>query len=152
MFMVAPQSRRRPRVLDLQFEVLATWRNNGTQPQAAHSLCGLRTRSVDAGYLASMGAGRIGRRSISPPQFWHRPPGRRLAAQAVQKVHSNEQIRAFAASGGRSRSQHSQLGLRFSIADLRYLPRLGAMVLQASTSVRTASADFSNMVLSAPFN
>jgi hypothetical protein len=31
-------------------------------------------------------------------------------------VHSNEQIRASCESGGRSRSQHSQLGLSFSIA------------------------------------
>ena len=34
---------------------------------------------------------------------------------AAQKVHSNEQIRASGASGGRPLSQHSQLGLSVSI-------------------------------------
>ncbi len=80
------------------------------QPGAA-----LSTRSVDAGYFASMGAGRTGRRTSSPPQLGQRLPGRRLATQSAQKVHSNVQIMASAASGGRSLSQHSQLGLSFSI-------------------------------------
>ncbi len=42
-------------------------------------------------------------------------PAKRLAAQSAQKVHSKEQIKASAASGGRSLSQHSQLGRRASI-------------------------------------
>src|SRR5207302_3657720 len=100
----------------------------GTHPQAVHSSCDLRTRSVDAGYLASMATGRTGRRSNSPPQFGHRPPGRRVDAQAVQNVHSNEQISALTELGGRFLSQHSQFGLSFSTANLLYLPRPGAMV------------------------
>jgi hypothetical protein len=44
-----------------------------------------------------------------------RPPARRAVAQSAQNVHSKVQIRASAASGGRSLSQHSQLGLSFNI-------------------------------------
>src|SRR5262245_66001497 len=76
---------------------------------------GFVSRSVEAGNLASMAAGRTGRRTSSPPQLGQRPPGRRVDAQSAQKVHSNEQIKASAASGGRSLSQHSQLGLSVSI-------------------------------------
>src|SRR5262249_6239737 len=90
---------------------------SGSRDQAAlpQPACGLSTRSVEAGYFASIAAGRTGRRNNSPPQLGQRPPGSRLATQSVQKVHSKVQIMASAASGGRSLSQHSQLGLSMSI-------------------------------------
>jgi hypothetical protein len=59
----------------------------GAQPS------GLNTRSVDAGNLASFSAGLRGRATSSPPQFGHLPASTEVA-QARQKVHSNEQIRA----------------------------------------------------------
>jgi hypothetical protein len=59
--------------------------------------------------FSSLAVGRLGRASSSPPQLGHLPAGR-ASAQVAQKVHSNEQIRARSDSGGRSRSQHSQLG------------------------------------------
>ncbi len=126
-------------------------------PYAAHPLCGLRTRSVDAGLLTSFAAGRTGRRTSSPPQFGHRPPGSRPAAHAAQKVHSNEQINASGESGGRSRSQHSQLGLSASTVRCPacwpyFLPRSGAIFWQASTSAFTEAADFSNSLRSEPFS
>jgi hypothetical protein len=74
----------------------------------------LNTRSVDAGYFASIAAGRIGRGEKLPPQFGQRPFSR-VSTQSRQKVHSNVQIIASAASGGRSLSQHSQLGFSTSI-------------------------------------
>ena len=76
--------------------------------------CGLRTRTVDAGCLTRPAAGRLGRATSSPPQFGQAPRNR-SAAQAEQKVHSNEQMRASVESGERSRSQHSQFGRRSSI-------------------------------------
>src|SRR6478735_7366340 len=75
----------------------------GPQPSA------FRTRFVDAGYLASLAEGRAGRRTSSPPQFGQMPP-RTSATQSAQNVHSNVQIIASELSGGRSLSQHSQLG------------------------------------------
>ena len=82
----------------------------GNAPQPA----GLKTRSVEAGNLASLLAGRRGRVTSSPPQLGHRPPSTPLAHDS-QNVHSNEQIRAFVESGARSRLQHSQFGLSWSI-------------------------------------
>ena len=77
-----------------------------TEPQPA----GLKTRSVEAGNLASLLAGRRGRVTSSPPQLGHRPSSTPLAHD-TQNVHSNEQMRASVASGARSRLQHSQFGL-----------------------------------------
>ena len=74
-----------------------------TQPPA------FTLRTVDAGNRANLSAGRIGRRTNSPPQFGQRPLST-LSAQSAQNVHSKEQIRAARLSGGRSRSQHSQFG------------------------------------------
>lgn len=71
-------------------------------------------RWVDAGLLASLVAGRRGRATNSPPQLGHLPPSR-SPAQGAQNVHSKEQIRASVDSGGRSLSQHSQLGLSCSM-------------------------------------
>jgi hypothetical protein len=72
-------------------------------------------RSVEAGYFASSAAGRIGRGEKSPPQFGQTPPST-FSTQAAQKVHSNVQIIASDASGGRFLSQHSQFGLSCSKA------------------------------------
>jgi hypothetical protein len=56
----------------------------------------------------------MGRRTSSPPQLGQQPPST-SSAQPRQKVHSKEQIRASGESGGKSRSQHSQLGRNSSI-------------------------------------
>ena len=79
---------------------------------------GLKTRSVDAGNFASLSAGRMGRVTRLPPQLGQRPPSL-LSAQSRQKVHSNVQMSASVAAGGRSLSQHSQDGRSASIGDLR---------------------------------
>jgi hypothetical protein len=47
----------------------------------------LKIRVVEAGCLASLAAGRIGRRTSSPPQLGQTPL-RRFSAQSAQKVHS----------------------------------------------------------------
>lgn len=72
-------------------------------------------RFVEGGLLASLLVGRRGRATNSPPQLGHLP-SRRVLAHDAQKVHSNEQMRASAESGGKSLSQHSQLGLSSSIS------------------------------------
>lgn len=77
---------------------------------------GLKTRLAEGGWRASLSKGRRGRGSNSPPQFGHRPPSTSWA-QEEQNVHSKEQILACADSGGRSLSQHSQLGRSSSIAN-----------------------------------
>jgi hypothetical protein len=81
------------------------------------SKAGLKTRSVEAGLLSSLLNGRRGRCSNSPPQFGHLLLNT-FSVQAMQNVHSNEQIRASMESGGRSLSQHSQLGRNCSTAKL----------------------------------
>ena len=78
----------------------------------------MKTRSADAGNLASLAAGRRGRATSSPLQLGQRPPSTWLA-HGSQNVHSNEQMRASADSGGRSRLQHSQFGRSRSISGLR---------------------------------
>ena len=75
---------------------------------------GLNTRAVDAGFFSSFETGRIGRGVKLPPQFGQRPRSL-FSTQSLQKVHSNVQIIASAASGGRSLLQHSQLGRNSSI-------------------------------------
>ena len=70
---------------------------------------GLRTLSVEAGNLANFALGRIGLATNSPPQLGHMLLSF-WVAQAKQKVHSKEQIRASEESGGKSLSQHSQFG------------------------------------------
>jgi hypothetical protein len=76
---------------------------------------GLKTRTVEAGFAASVAAGRRGRGSNSPPQFGHLPCSWR-SVQVAQNVHSNEQMRASGESGGKSTSQHSQEGRRSSMS------------------------------------
>lgn len=78
-----------------------------------HSAPPFRIRFLDAGYLESNAAGRIGLGEKLPPQFGHslfRGP----EAQDVQNVHSKVQITASSDSGGRSLSHHSQFGLNSS--------------------------------------
>jgi hypothetical protein len=73
----------------------------------------LKTRWVEDGFLASLETGRIGRGSRLAPQLGQRPPSLVLT-HSRQKVHSKVQIIASVASGGKSLSQHSQLGLNSS--------------------------------------
>jgi hypothetical protein len=75
----------------------------------------LQMRLVEAGLLASLFAGRRGLATSSPPQLGHLPLST-SSAQDTQNVHSNEQMRASPESGGRSLSQHSQLGLSSSMS------------------------------------
>jgi len=91
------------------------------------------TRCVDAGFLPSSDAGRIGRGEKFPPQLGHllaKTPD----AHDAQNVHSNVQITASSESGGKSLSQHSQLGLNSSmgfsvlIHNVLALRRAGASV------------------------
>ena len=56
----------------------------------------------------------MGRGTKFPPQFGQ-APFRCPSTQSTQNVHSNEQTRASDDVGGRSLSQHSQLGFRISI-------------------------------------
>ncbi len=70
---------------------------------------GLKTRTVDAGFLSKAPATRVGRLENDPPQFGQRPPSFD-STQVVQNVHSKEQIQASFESGGRSVLQHSQPG------------------------------------------
>jgi hypothetical protein len=85
--------------LNLLTEIQAT----GVQPWA------LSTRSVEAGDFSSLFGGRRGRATNSPPQLGQCPCST-VSAQVLQKVHSKEQMRASVEPGGRSLSQHSQLG------------------------------------------
>ncbi|PAV70843.1 hypothetical protein WR25_24927 [Diploscapter pachys] len=86
-------------------------RAQGLQAQGAW---GLSTRSAEAGLLPSTLPTRVGRVTSWPPQFGQRS-WKCCVLQARQKVHSNEQISASGLSGGRSVSQHSQLGRRSSM-------------------------------------
>ena len=70
---------------------------------------GLNTRTVEAGLLASLEGGRNGRDTRLPAQLGQRPPSL-FSAQSRQNVHSNVQIIASVAAGGKSLLQHSQLG------------------------------------------
>lgn len=72
-------------------------------------------RSIDAGLVASLLAGRIGLATKLPPQFGHFPCST-VSTQDAQKVHSNEQIRASVDSGGSALPQHSQDGRSCNIS------------------------------------
>lgn len=56
----------------------------------------------------------MGRGAKLPPQLGHRL-SKTPDAQDMQNVHSNVQITASTESGGKSLSQHSQLGLNSSM-------------------------------------
>tara|TARA_B110000503_G_scaffold124939_1_gene191987 strand:- start:66 stop:455 length:390 start_codon:yes stop_codon:yes gene_type:complete len=85
------------------------------QPGVVAQLVGLWTRLVEGGLRSSLLAGRRGRCTKSPPQLGQISLSLSVA-QAVQKVHSKEQIRASVESDGRSLSQHSQDGRSSSTA------------------------------------
>lgn len=85
------------------------------------------TRFVKAGYFFSNSADRPGRAVNSPPQFGHRSAST-WVVQYAQNVHSKEQMRATAESGGRSALQHSQLGLSSSMAFLAIGGRVGTVI------------------------
>jgi hypothetical protein len=68
-----------------------------------------RMRCCDGGLRSSRQAGRIGRGHKLPPQLGHMPD-KCPSTQRRQKVHSYVQIIACIDAGGRSTSQHSQLG------------------------------------------
>lgn len=71
-------------------------------------------RLVEAGNFSNTAAGLIGLGTKLPPQLGHTSFSF-FFAQVEQKVHSNVQITASWLSGGKSLSQHSQLGLSSSI-------------------------------------
>ena len=60
------------------------------QARGAHSWA-RTTRTVEAGFFTSFAAGRMGRRTSSPPQFGQTKPSF-AEAQSWQKVHSNVQM------------------------------------------------------------
>jgi hypothetical protein len=93
--------------------------------------CGLNTRSLDAGYFTSIAGGLIGRGEKLPPQFGQRPFNR-VSTQSRQNEHSNVQIIASIASGGRSLSQHSQPGFSTS----RCASPCGSTVPDARSAIR----------------
>jgi hypothetical protein len=67
------------------------------------------TRLVEGGSTASRRAGRMGRRTSSPPQFGQ-TPCRTFPAQSRHQVHSYVQMSTSGDARSRSRSQHSQFG------------------------------------------
>jgi hypothetical protein len=86
----------------------------------------LRTRRVDGGFLDSFEDGRIGLGAKLPPQFGQTPL-RRCSTQSRQNVHSNVQIIASVAAGGKSLSQHSQLGRNSSMNRLLSVAIISAL-------------------------
>jgi len=98
------------------------------------------TRFVEAGYFFSNSADRRGRAINSPPQFGHRSAST-WVVQYAQNVHSKEQMRAMAESGGRSASQHSQLDLSSSIAFLGVGVRERTVVQRSHEPVGAAAPD-----------
>src|SRR5207248_3531456 len=95
------------------------------------------------GLLRSFAAGRSGRGAKLPPQLGHTPL-RRLSTQSRQKVHSKVQIIASLADGGKSLSQHSQLGRSSSIhwfpslqLDLVHFLGLGRASGQEKSKIRS---------------
>jgi hypothetical protein len=78
----------------------------------------LNKRRDDGGFFTSFATGRIGRSAKLPPQFGQTPLSL-LSTHSRQKVHSNVQIIASVADGGKSLSQHSQLGRSSSMVHLQ---------------------------------
>jgi hypothetical protein len=90
------------------------WSPSADRAWAPAQPSALSTRTVEAGLLASLLAGRIGRGTRVPPQLGHVPFSFRWL-QSAQYVHSKLQIMASSAAGGRSLPQHSQLGRNSSM-------------------------------------
>jgi hypothetical protein len=92
----------------------------------------LNTLRVDGGLFTSAAAGRTGRGAKLPPQFGQMPLSL-LSTQSRQNVHSNVQIMASVAEGGKFLSQHSQLGrnssmrvsYRLAVANVHIVPARG---------------------------
>jgi len=114
--------------------------------QALAQPCAFAARCVVAGNFSSSLASRVGRRINVPPQFGHTPFNTRVA-QSSQNVHSNEQIVACADDGGKSRSQHSQLGLISSMSPHMLLASTN-MSTRRSQAWRSSSSNRSNNGLS----
>src|SRR5262249_43690377 len=92
------------------------------------------------GKRASAAAGRGGRGTSPPLQFGQRPAST-PSAQARQNVHSKEQIIASVASGGRSRSQHTQAGRISSIHPrLLHIAALWTVIARSCKSPGAAMA------------
>ena len=101
-------------LLAMQAPQMGLTDSTSNHQRAAHP-SGLNTRTPDGGLFASLLVGLRGRTINSPPQLGQSPPNF-CSVQVAQKVHSNEQIRACAESGGRSQSQHSQFGRNSSMS------------------------------------
>jgi len=76
-------------------------------------------RLVEGGCLSSAEAGRTGR-GVKFPPLLGQTPASLVSTHSRQNVHSNVQIIASAAAGGKSLSQHSQLGRSSSIIFSRH--------------------------------
>ena len=96
-------------------------------------------RVVEAGCFSSNRAARKGRCTSSSPQLGHRPLSL-VRVQPSQKVHSNVQIMACVESGGRSRSQHSQLGRISSMVRYLAIQRDGGLATAGVATVAGAGA------------
>jgi hypothetical protein len=81
-------------------------------------------RCGDGGLRSSRKAGRIGRGHRLPPQLGHIPI-KWPSTQRRQKVHSYVQIIASGEAGGRSTSQHSQLGRSSSTPQVYLMMTVG---------------------------
>jgi hypothetical protein len=90
-------------------------------------------RRLDGGFLWSFPAGRIGRGAKFPPQLGQTPPSL-VSTQSRQNVHSNVQIIASLADGGKSLSQHSQLGRNSSMSS----PRIPYRGVHGSSAILAA--------------
>jgi hypothetical protein len=90
----------------------------------------LNTRRADGGFLNNLEAGRIGRGAKLPPQFGHTPSSL-FSAQSRQNVHSKVQIIASVAAGGKSLSQHSQLGRSSSMNRLLSGAIISALAIES---------------------
>lgn len=110
-----------PSKFDHEVSGLEAWRGSARPPvrivnayaAVTQPPC-LTTRFVEAGAFRSMSGGRIGLATRFPPQLGQTPP-KTSSAHVAQKVHSNVQMTASLLEGGRSRSQHSQLGRNSSM-------------------------------------
>ena len=96
--------------LDIGLDASAAARIGTGDDQHAGRLHAGPFRIVAAGCFARWRSARVGRGRRSPPQFGQ-VPSSTSSTQAVQNVHSNEQICAWRLSGGRSTPQLSQSGL-----------------------------------------
>lgn len=76
--------------------------------------CAFNTLSLEAGYCFNASIGRIGRLTKLPEQLGQIKL-KTFSVQLAQKVHSKVQMNASSVEGGKSLSQHSQLGFKINI-------------------------------------